>query len=276
MYDKQDSEVTVTATSLIDLTGQRFGKLTVLCKDGRTKHGDEANWLCRCDCGAIKSIKSSALRRGDAKSCGCDMSHKKSCKRGIDLVGEKFGHLTVVEKAKSGRAKNGRTFSNWVCICDCGNQKIVRQRDLTENRIKSCGCSSNKMRAQAVQDNYPIRYKTLQGQPTTSDILAFVTGETIEPNAENIEVVLKELFAFFWANKVRNEQTKLSRQNQRSKAITICELCGKDCNPQIHHVIPVSSFGGNEDTNIMWLCLECHHKMHRSESEKEGKNIAKN
>lgn len=52
-----------------DLTGQRFGKLTVL-KQGQSKR-ERACWICQCDCGNIKEVCSMELKRGDTLSCGC-------------------------------------------------------------------------------------------------------------------------------------------------------------------------------------------------------------
>lgn len=52
-----------------DLTGQRFGRLTVLADAGR-KDG-RAVWLCRCDCGHHTTVRSSNLIQGRATSCGC-------------------------------------------------------------------------------------------------------------------------------------------------------------------------------------------------------------
>ena len=58
-------------SKLIDLTNQKFGRLTVLCKDTEriTKNG--SYWICQCECGKTKSVKSSSLRRGEIQSCGC-------------------------------------------------------------------------------------------------------------------------------------------------------------------------------------------------------------
>ncbi len=52
------------------MQGQRFGKLVVLHRAGRTKDG-KATWSCRCDCGIEKDIAGAELRHGGQKSCGC-------------------------------------------------------------------------------------------------------------------------------------------------------------------------------------------------------------
>lgn len=53
----------------IDLTGKRFGRLTVL--SFVEDHRQGTYWLCRCDCGNEKVIKGQSLREGWTKSCGC-------------------------------------------------------------------------------------------------------------------------------------------------------------------------------------------------------------
>ncbi len=56
-------------TRLADLTGQVFGRLTVLgpapMKNGRSR------WSCKCECGAVKDVYNDQLKGGRVKSCGC-------------------------------------------------------------------------------------------------------------------------------------------------------------------------------------------------------------
>ena len=53
----------------------------------------------------------------------------------IDLVGQKFGRLTVIERAEN---KNGRVA--WICKCDCGKFTTVISKTLVNGDTKSCGC----------------------------------------------------------------------------------------------------------------------------------------
>lgn len=53
----------------IDLTGQRFGRLTVIEYVGTVNQ--KAKWLCKCDCGNEKIVSTKCLRNGETKSCGC-------------------------------------------------------------------------------------------------------------------------------------------------------------------------------------------------------------
>ena len=54
----------------IDLKGQKFGKLMVIEKAGKSKHG-HLMYKCMCDCGNIKNVRSASLRNGNTQSCGC-------------------------------------------------------------------------------------------------------------------------------------------------------------------------------------------------------------
>jgi len=54
----------------IDMTGQRVGRLLVVSRaPGDPRYA--ARWRCHCDCGTVKVIAGTELRRGDAQSCGC-------------------------------------------------------------------------------------------------------------------------------------------------------------------------------------------------------------
>lgn len=57
-------------SKLIDLTGKRFGRFTVIEKVGVSKNC-QALWLCLCDCGNKVTVRSGNLKSGNTKSCGC-------------------------------------------------------------------------------------------------------------------------------------------------------------------------------------------------------------
>lgn len=55
----------------IDLTNQKFGKLTALYPIYFKNNNQHTRWVCKCDCGNIVSIDLGNLRSGKSKSCGC-------------------------------------------------------------------------------------------------------------------------------------------------------------------------------------------------------------
>lgn len=71
-------------SKLKDLTGQKFGRLTVLYKLNNY-HKRGAYWLCVCKCGNLKEVFGRDLRRGSTRSCGClqrDITSKIHTKHG--------------------------------------------------------------------------------------------------------------------------------------------------------------------------------------------------
>ena len=58
--------------SFIDITGQRFGRLTCIKPSMRhSSSQSEKMWICKCDCGNEITTRGSSLRNGSSKSCGC-------------------------------------------------------------------------------------------------------------------------------------------------------------------------------------------------------------
>lgn len=96
-----------------DLTGQKFGLLTVLCKD-QASTTKKVCWICQCECGSIVSVLGESLRSHRTQSCGCSAR-----KLTYDLTGQQFGYLEVVEPTKNSRIKSNET--RWKCLChNCG------------------------------------------------------------------------------------------------------------------------------------------------------------
>ena len=75
---------------LIDLTGQRFGRLTVIKRAGISKHGQSAKWVCQCDCGKTTVVGSYELRSGNTKSCGCLANELSSLRMKERFIGNEY------------------------------------------------------------------------------------------------------------------------------------------------------------------------------------------
>jgi len=120
----------------LDLTGQKFGRLTVIQESGKTRSNRTA-WLCQCDCGNIVSVDVSSLRNGSTKGCGCLNSRFVE-----EIPGTRYGRLVVVGRGDNLKRKNGKaaTQATWVCRCDCGNEVAVTGHSLRSGNTESCGC----------------------------------------------------------------------------------------------------------------------------------------
>lgn len=160
------------AAQIIDLTGQRFGKLTVVRMAER--RGGRVYWLCRCDCGNETIAAAGNLRSGSVRQChDCRMKQQGDTRR-EDLTGQRFGRLTVVSQAEN----RGR-YVMWNCVCDCGNEIVVRASHLQSGATQSCGC----LRDEAIA--------AIGHQAHVDNVFGFVDGTEVtkivgdKPNVSN-------------------------------------------------------------------------------------------
>jgi hypothetical protein len=106
----------------IDMTGQTFHNLTALRIVGSDPATKCLLWEFECKCGNLTVNRGSAVRSGKVKGCGCY--------RTLQLKGQRFNRLIVVEKVGS----------LWKCKCDCGGETIAQAYDLINGKVQSCGC----------------------------------------------------------------------------------------------------------------------------------------
>ena len=80
---------------MYDLTGLKRGRLTVL------EYVGSSNWLCRCDCGTVKTIKANRIYHGRTKSCGCLQKEEaaKAMRRTFKTHGKTVGGHTKEYRA---------------------------------------------------------------------------------------------------------------------------------------------------------------------------------
>lgn len=134
-----------------DITGQRFGSLTVLGDSGERFHRSVL-WHCRCDCGNELNVPTTYLKSGQVKSCGnCngDIPKGKGMRSPKNIAGMVFGELTAIQPT----VKRAGTSVVWECRCSCGETAYVSSAKLLNGNTQSCG----HLRRDLVHGN---RYRT--------------------------------------------------------------------------------------------------------------------
>lgn len=119
------------------LIGQKFGRWTVLKLDKSKKR----YYICRCDCGTVRSVFKGSLKNGATKSCGClktELQKERNKENAKAHIGEKYGKLTVLDT----ELKNNNYY--YKCKCDCGNEVVVLGKNLFFGTTTSCGCINSK------------------------------------------------------------------------------------------------------------------------------------
>ena len=90
------------STRRLDLTGQRFGKLTVVAPAENI--GRRTAWRCRCDCGGEAVAKTVHLRAGKVTSCGCAKEAHSA-----DALGLHYVNGTCVEMLRANTRRKNNT-----------------------------------------------------------------------------------------------------------------------------------------------------------------------
>jgi hypothetical protein len=92
---------------MIDMTNQRFGRLTAVEYQG------EAHWLCRCDCGKGKIIAGYSLRNGLSQSCGCLRNERVRAAIGTVRLGNEKTYKTWSDMRQRCYNPNDPGYKNW-------------------------------------------------------------------------------------------------------------------------------------------------------------------
>ena len=157
-------------SKVIDETGQKFGRWTVIKRVYPNKNG-RAMWLCKCECGTVKIIGGIRLRDGHTQSCGCLKkellieskkinsglasmrqainSYKRSAKRrGLEykLTEEQFAEITKRECFYCGAMPNSiqkATHQNGDYIYN-GIDRIDNTKGYEIDNVVSCCASCNR------------------------------------------------------------------------------------------------------------------------------------
>lgn len=109
-----------------DLTGMRFGKLTVLEYTNKRNLNRNILWRCLCDCGNEIYVATSCLNSGHTKSCGCEKNNFVE----MGKIGGKFGkhHLS--------RTRLYKCYNHM--INRCHNSSNIQYKDYGGRGIKVC------------------------------------------------------------------------------------------------------------------------------------------
>lgn len=87
---------------LVDLTGRKFGKLTVIEQTNHyiTKSGKKkVMWLCQCECGRKRSVKAADLSSGNTQSCGkCKCENRYEVKDDYVIGYTNTGDSFIIDK----------------------------------------------------------------------------------------------------------------------------------------------------------------------------------
>lgn len=151
-----------------NLIGQKFNYLTVIERDynyNKLHNVQGTYWKCLCDCGNYTTVRRDSLINGSTKSCGC---MKKELTRNfnmIDMTGQRFGKIVVIEPefdyAEKNNLKNSGNIIYWKCRCDCGKICYFPGTEIRQGKVNSCSeCngSAGETAIRLILEQYNVKY----------------------------------------------------------------------------------------------------------------------
>jgi hypothetical protein len=115
--------------SVLDLTGQRYGKLTVVSRTQSSKGYRMYNVVC--DCGNHTTATTRTLRDGKRTACSKDCMYP-------DLTGHTIGKITILARSSK---PFGRSGKYWSCKCSLCNRVFVKSSRVINKTNGGCTCS---------------------------------------------------------------------------------------------------------------------------------------
>lgn len=197
----------------LNLTGQKFGLLTVIQRGPNTKK-NESQWYCNCDCGNKNIlVRGYYLKNGHTTSCGCI---KKQYFYKKDMLNKKYGKLLVIDDSNS---------NTCLCKCECGVVKDIRRQDLLSGNTQSCGCETSrgesviaqillKNNIKFIQQYYFNDFKSEQGKYYRFDFAILDDNDNV---AYLIEFDGKQHFGFDTNTKSWNTEENFLAVKSRDK-----------------------------------------------------------
>ena len=236
-----------------DITGEIYGRLTVLGLDHTTEIG-RTYWLCKCECGTEKVIRKDGLTRGVTISCGC-YNKEVLASMYTDLKGKVFGRFIVLEKIDL-RSGNGDVI--WHCRCNCGVEKNIGRTALVNGDTVSCGCYSKELIAAQGRKNIGSN----NGMWGRKGKLSSNWQGGITPLHNKIRSLPE---TYQWIKAVFKKDNKT------------CQCCGqKGGKLTAHHIenfaklYPTMNDLLWEVENGITFCLDCHKVFHKQFGRKEN------
>lgn len=238
--------------------GKTIGELTILnLIDSREDGILTRTFECLCSCGKKVNILATSVVNGYTKSCG--HLRRKWSEDYKEVIGEKFGELTILSVKKT--KKGSKIIRRCECLCSCGKKVNIRLYSVLNGVTKSCG----HLRFQERVDNSKYIGKTY-GELTILDIIREKTERSFVYKAECLcscgKIAKPRLFGILngktkscghLAMSLKIDPTQYIGQTfgeltilnvtdseEDSKVVRRCEClcsCGRKTNPRLHSVL---------------------------------------
>lgn len=136
------------------MIGKTFARLTVTAKAPQYIDGSgrkRLKYQCSCICGKSVEVLGENLRSGHTTSCGCQQSDNGRSKRLKDVIGQRYGRLTILADADPYVSPGGVSLRQVQAECECGNKVVLKLASLRQGLSASCGCYRKELAVSTVR-----------------------------------------------------------------------------------------------------------------------------
>lgn len=215
--------------------GKTFNKLTVVSfshsREYVQENGSKQNvkfFECICDCGNTTTVRQSTL--GRTLSCGCQQTEENKS-RAKDVTNQKFTRLTAI-------ARDLET-GKWNCLCDCGNEVLIRLAQLSNGSTQSCGCLQKEKASISITNQHKEKRRS-RGLPEDVPMATQYSLERLEFKPLSLEIMKRDLFTCAWCS-------------QKGGKLNVHHLDSWMDHPELRFT----------KTNLVTLCVGCHKSVHK-------------
>lgn len=115
--------------------------------------------VCRCDCGAQKTVSASAMARGVVKSCGgCSLLAANSFKHGMSRTREHRAWCSMIERCENKHCKAYKNYgARGIYVCERWHDFSAFYSDVGDRRAGLSRCGARAPRPHAQHQRHPPR-----------------------------------------------------------------------------------------------------------------------
>ena len=169
--------ISLKGKGIVDLTGKKYGGLTVLGMSEQRKRENIVYWDCLCSCGNIKSIPSDSLKNGKTKSCGCVYQRENPFRKRHGMFNTRPYRIWVAmkQRCENNKAAHYKDYGGrGIVVCDAWHKfenfwedmKDTYQDELTLDRKNNngnyekgnCRWATNEQQHNNTRSNILIEY----------------------------------------------------------------------------------------------------------------------
>lgn len=165
----------------LDLSGQIFGRLTVITEGGRSSNG-RVKWLCVCECGNEKEIDNGSLKKGVSTSCGCYNKELLSLRK-VHGAGQtvEYKAWSEIKRRCFNQKRNGYESYGGRGITVCERwlnsfEKFLEDMGLRPSKLHSVDRIDNNLNYEPTNCKWSTRAE--QNRNTRRNINVTINGET--------------------------------------------------------------------------------------------------